>query len=57
MDLVEHLGVEGTMGVAPFTAGWGAPVEMIGLVTSLTLATPINGCWCGHTCHWHDRQH
>ena len=38
MDLVEHLGsVKGTMGVAPFTAGWGAPVEMIGSVISLAL--------------------
>ena len=38
MDLVEHLGgVKGTMGVAPLTAGWGAPVEMIGLVISPTL--------------------
>ena len=38
MDLVEHLGgVEGTLGVAPLTAGWGASVEMTGLVLSLTL--------------------
>ena len=38
MDLVEHLGgVTGTMGVVPLTAGWGAPVEMIGLVISPTL--------------------
>ena len=37
MDLVEHLGVEGTLGVAPPTAGWGAPVELIGLVIPLTL--------------------
>ena len=37
MDLVEHLGVEGTLGVAPLTAGWGASVEMIGWVVSLTL--------------------
>ena len=37
VDLVESLGVEGTLGVAPPTAGWGASVEMIGLVVSLTL--------------------
>ena len=39
MDLVEHLsGVEGTLDdVAPLTVGWGASVEMIGLVVSLTL--------------------
>ena len=37
MDLVECLGVEGTLGVAPLTAGWGASVEMIGSVVSLTL--------------------
>ena len=37
MDLVECLGgVEGTLGVAPLTAGWGASVEMIGSVISLT---------------------
>ena len=38
MDLVERLsGVEGTLGVAPLTVGWGASVEMIGSVVSLTL--------------------
>ena len=37
MDLVECLGVGGTLDVAPLTAGWGASVEMIGLVVSLTL--------------------
>ena len=37
MDLVECLGVEGTFGVAPLTAGWGAPVELIGSVVSPTL--------------------
>ena len=44
MDLVEHLGVgvEGTLGVTPpgenpFSAGWGASAEMIGLVDFLTL--------------------
>ena len=37
MDLVEHLGVEGTLGVAPFTVGWSASVELIGSVISLTL--------------------
>ena len=35
MDLVEHLGVEGTLG--PLMVGWGASVEMIGLVDLLTL--------------------
>ena len=35
MDLVEHLGVEGTL--APPTEGWGASVELIELVVSLTL--------------------
>ena len=33
VDLVGCLGVEGTLGVR----GWGASVEMIGLVDSLTL--------------------
>ena len=40
MDLVECLGVEGTLGplrVSPLSAGWGASVEMIGLVNFLTL--------------------
>ena len=38
MDLVECLGgVEGTLGVAPLTAGWVASLEMIGSVVSLTL--------------------
>ena len=37
MDLVECLGIEGTLGVAPLTADWGASMEMIGLVVSLTL--------------------
>ena len=36
MGLVECLGVEGTLGVAPPT-GWGAPVELTGLVISPTL--------------------
>ena len=35
MDLVECLGVEGTL--APPTEGWGASVELIGSVVSLTL--------------------
>ena len=35
VDLVECLGVEGTLG-AP-TVGWGASVEMIGSVVSPTL--------------------
>ena len=35
---MECLGVEGTLDeVAPLTAGWGASVELIGLVVSLTL--------------------
>ena len=38
MDLVEHLGVEGTLDkVAPLTVGWGASVELIGLVVLPTL--------------------
>ena len=38
VDLVECLsGVEGTLGVAPLTVGWGASVELMGLVTSPTL--------------------
>ena len=42
MDLVECLGVEGTLGVIPprenpFSTGWGASVEMIGSVDFLTL--------------------
>ena len=35
---MERLGVEGTLDeVVPLTVGWGASVEMIGLVVSLTL--------------------
>ena len=37
MDLVEHLGVTGTLGVIPLTAGWGAPVEVIGSVDFLSV--------------------
>ena len=38
MDLVEHLGVEGTLDeVAPLSVGWDASVELIGLVISPTL--------------------
>ena len=40
VDLVEHLGVEGTLGPLrenPLSAGWGTSVEMIGSVTFLTL--------------------
>ena len=38
MDLVECLGVEGTLNeVVPFSEGWGASVELIGSVVSLTL--------------------
>ena len=50
VDLVEHLGVEGTLGLGveetlsvipseenPFSAGWGASVEMIGSVDFPTL--------------------
>ena len=35
VDLVECLGVEGTLG--PLMVGWGASVEMIGLVDFPTL--------------------
>ena len=38
MDLVEHLGVEGRLDETDsLTVGWGASVEMIGSVVSLTL--------------------
>ena len=37
MDLVECLGVEGTLEMAPLSAGWGVSVELIGSVISLTL--------------------
>ena len=38
MDLVEHLGVEGTLDeMYSLTVGWGVSVELIGSVVSLTL--------------------
>ena len=37
MDLVEHLGVEGTLDVASLLVGWGASVEMMGLADLPTL--------------------
>ena len=38
MDLVECLGVEGVLEMAPLSpVGWGAPVELIGSGVSLTL--------------------
>ena len=38
VDLVECLGgVEGTLGINPLMVGWGASVEMIGLVDFPTL--------------------
>ena len=37
MDLVECVGVEGTLGVIPLMAGWGASVEMTGSVDFPTL--------------------
>ena len=38
VDLVECLsGVEGTLGVVPLRAGWGASVELIGSVDFLTV--------------------
>ena len=38
VDLVEHLGgVEGILDVVPLMVGWGASVEMIGLVDLPTL--------------------
>ena len=37
VNLVEHLGVAGALGVAPLMVGWGASVEMIGSVVSPTL--------------------
>ena len=58
VDLVEHLGVEGVLEMAPLSpVGWGAPVELIGLGVSPNFAAPINCCWLGHTCHWCNRQH
>ena len=38
VDLVEHLGVEGILEMAPLSpVGWGSPVELIGLGISPTL--------------------
>ena len=37
VEWVEHLGVTGTLGEIPLSAGWGASVEMIGSVDILTL--------------------
>ena len=37
MEWVECLGVTGTLSEIPLTAGWGASVEVIGLVDILTL--------------------
>ena len=37
VDLVECLGVEGTLGVIPLMVGWGASVEMTGSVDFPTL--------------------
>ena len=37
VEWVECLGVEETLGVAPLSVGWGASVELIGSVVSLTL--------------------
>ena len=37
MDLVECLGVEGTLGVIPLMVGWSASVEMTGSVDFPTL--------------------
>ena len=37
VEWVEHLGVVGILGEIPLAAGWGASVEMIGLVDFLTL--------------------
>ena len=38
MDLVECLGVEGVLEMAPLSpVGWGSPVELIGSGVSLTL--------------------
>ena len=56
VEWVEHLGVEETLGVAPLSVGWGASVELIGLVGFPT-SLPVFGCWCGYTFHWCNRQH
>ena len=37
VNLVECLGVEGTLSVIPLMVGWGASVEMTGSVDFLTL--------------------
>ena len=37
VDLVECVGIEGRLGVATLTAGWGASVDLIGLAVSTTL--------------------
>ena len=37
VEWVECLGVAGTLGEIPLSIGWGASVEMIGLVRILTL--------------------
>ena len=39
------------------TCGLGCPcgIDRIGCFTDF--AAPINCCWCGHTCHWCNRQH
>ena len=57
VEWVECLGVVGTLDVIPLTAGWGASVEVIGLVDFLNFAVPIFGCWWCHTPHWCNRQH
>ena len=46
VEWVECLGVVGTLDVIPLTAGWGAPVEMIGSVgfpTVLSLSLVAGG--------------
>ena len=46
MEWVECLGVEETLGVIPLAVGWGASVEMIGLVgfpTLLSLSLVASG--------------
>ena len=58
VDLVECLsGVEGTLGVAPLTVGWGASMEMIGSVVSLTLLPLSTVAGVVTLVHWCSRQH
>ena len=56
VEWVECLGVEETLGVAPLSVGWGASVELIGLVGFLT-SLPLSLVAGVVTFHWCNRQH